>query len=137
MEFNATFIVSAISFLVFVYFMNKIFYAPLTNIITEREKLVDDTLNEAKNSRENASNLLQERENKLNRAHEKSKKIISESVENANLKSKELSEKAKNDSIAEINKQKSDLKEQNDLVKNKLDNVVKDLADVIETKILG
>lgn len=137
MEFNATFIVSAISFLVFVYLMNKIFYAPLTNIITEREKLVDDTLNEAKNSRENASNLLQERENKLNRAHEKSKKIISESVENANLKSKELSEKAKNDSIAEINKQKSDLKEQNDLVKNKLDNVVKDLADVIETKILG
>ena len=90
MEFNATFLVSAISFLVFVFIMNKIFYAPLTDIIEKREKLVDDTLNEAKNSRDKASGILTERENKLTKARDDKKKIISSSVEKANTDSKEM-----------------------------------------------
>lgn len=137
MEFNATFLVSIISFLVFVFLMNKIFYAPLEKIITEREKLVDDTLNAAKNSRDTASGLLKERENKLNKAHDDSKKIIADSVENANLKSKELTQKAKSDSVDEINRQKTELGNQNEAVKNQLDNTVKELAEVITSKIIG
>ena len=135
MEFNATFLVSAISFLVFVFLMNKIFYAPLTNIINEREKLVDDTLNEAKNSKETALELLKNREDKLNKAHDDSKKIISQSVENANLKSKELTQKAKSDSVSEIARQKAVLQEQNNSIQ--LDSVINDLAQTISTKILG
>lgn len=137
MEFNATFLVSIISFLVFVFLMNKIFYAPLEKIITEREKLVDDTLNAAKNSRDTASGLLKERENKLSKAHDDSKKIIADSVENANLKSKELTQKAKSDSVDEINRQKTELGNQNEAVKNQLDNTAKELAEVITSKIIG
>ncbi len=137
MEFNATFLVSIISFLVFVFLMNKIFYAPLEKIITEREKLVDDTLNAAKNSRDTASGLLKERENKLSKAHDDSKKIIADSVENANLKSKELTQKAKSDSVDEINRQKTALGNQNEAVKNQLDNTAKELAEVITSKIIG
>ena len=36
MEFNATFFVTAISFIVFTFIMNKIFYTPLTKVIDER-----------------------------------------------------------------------------------------------------
>ncbi len=135
MEFNATFLVSAISFLVFVFLMNKIFYAPLTNVIIEREKLVDDTLNEAKNSKDEALNILKEREDKLNKAYNDSKKLISDSVENANLKSKEMTQKAKSDSVAEINKQKESLKQENDSLD--LNATVNDLAQTITAKILG
>ena len=135
MEFNATFLVSAISFLVFVFLMNKIFYAPLTNVIIEREKLVDDTLNEAKNSKDEALNILKEREDKLNKAYNDSKKLISDSVENANLKSKEVTQKAKSDSVAEINKQKESLKQENDSLD--LNATVNDLAQTITAKILG
>lgn len=137
MEFNATFLVSAISFLVFVFIMNKIFYAPLTDIIEKREKLVDDTLNEAKNSRDKASGILTERENKLTRARDDSKKIISSSVEKANADSKEMILKAKDDSVNEINAQKADLAAQNSNVKSQLDSTVNELANVITTKILG
>ena len=137
MEFNATFLVSAISFILFVFLMNKIFYAPLTDIISEREKLVDDTLNEAKNSRDTASGLLAERESKLNKAYDDSKKLISESVENANLQAKERKQKAKNNSVNEINRQKANLSDENDRIKSNLDNTVKDLAEVITSKILG
>ena len=137
MEFNATFLVSAISFLVFVFLMNKIFYAPLTNIINEREKLVDDTLNDAKASREQASGILTERENKLTKAREDSKKIVSSSVEKANSNSKDMIQQAKNNASDEINAKKADLQAQNSDVKSKLDNTVNELAGVITTKILG
>ncbi len=137
MEFNATFLVSAISFLVFVFIMNKIFYAPLTDIIEKREKLVDDTLNEAKNSRDKASDILTERENKLTKARDDSKKIISSSVEKANADSKEMMLKAKNDSTNEINSKKADLAAQNSDIQSRLDNTVNELANVITTKILG
>lgn len=137
MEFNATFLVSAISFLLFVYLMNKIFYAPLENIITEREKLVDDTLNEAKNSRETAAGLLAEREHKLNQVADDSRKIINESVQNANNKSKELTQNAKIASVNEINSKKADLEQQTKTVKSQLDNTVSELAETITSKILG
>lgn len=137
MEFNATFLVSAISFLLFVYFMNKIFYAPLENIITERKKLVDDTLNEAKKSRETASELLTERENKLNKAYEDSRKIVNESIEKANSKAKDLTQEAKTNSVEEINSQKINLAEQTKSVKSQLNNTVNELAEQIATKILG
>ncbi len=137
MEFNATFLVSAISFLVFVFLMNKIFYAPLSNIIEKREKLVVDTLNDARTSREIASGILTERENKLTKALEDSKKIISSGLENANSTSKEILQQAKNDSTNEINAQKMNLQTQNDDVKSRLGNTVNELADVITSKILG
>ena len=35
MEFNATFLVSAISFIVFTFVMNKIFYNPLGRVISK------------------------------------------------------------------------------------------------------
>lgn len=137
MEFNATFLVSAISFLVFVFLMNKIFYAPLSDIIEKREKLVDDTLNEARTSREQASGILTERDNKLLKAHDDSKKIISSGVEKANAESKEIIQKAKNDSTDELNTQKSNLLAQNDDVKSRLNSTVNELSDVITSKILG
>ncbi len=137
MEFNATFLVSAISFLVFVFLMNKIFYAPLSDIIEKREKLVDDTLNDAKASREQASGILTERENKLTKAREDSKKIVSSSVEKANSNSKDMIQQAKNNASDEINAKKADLQAQNSDVKSKLDNTVNELAGVITTKILG
>ena len=137
MEFNATFLVSAISFLVFVFLMNRIFYAPLSDIIEKREKLVDDTLNDAKSSREQASGILTERENKLTKAREDSKKIVSSSVEKANSNSKDMIQQAKNNASDEINAKKADLQAQNSDVKSKLDNTVNELAGVITTKILG
>lgn len=137
MEFNATFLVSIISFLVFVYLMNKVFYIPVTNIIEERENLVNETLNAAKNSRDKASQLLAERDNKLNQAAEDSKKLVNASIENANSKSKEMTQNAKTSSLNEIGRKKSELAEENDAVKSQLDNTVKNLAEEISSKILG
>jgi F0F1-type ATP synthase membrane subunit b/b' len=41
MEFNGTFFVTIITFIVFVFLMNKILYAPILNIMEERKNFVD------------------------------------------------------------------------------------------------
>ena len=52
MEFNATFLVSAISFIVFTILMNKILYAPLEKIVDERENFINGNYSDAKNADE-------------------------------------------------------------------------------------
>ena len=42
MEFNATFLATIISFIVFVFLMNKILYAPILNIMEERKNFIND-----------------------------------------------------------------------------------------------
>ena len=137
MEFNATFLVSAISFIIFVFLMNMIFYAPLEKIIFEREKLVDDTLNEAKLSRDNAASLLKEREEKLNKAYEDSKLLVNEKMQKANQKAKTLTSDAKLNSFNEINELKADIHKQAEDAKTQLDQSARDIADQITSKILG
>ena len=48
MEFDATFLISIISFIVFVFIMNKIFYAPILEIMQRRENYVKDNFEQAK-----------------------------------------------------------------------------------------
>ena len=43
MEFDATFLFAVISFLVFIFIMNKVFYAPILRIMQERQKFVEIT----------------------------------------------------------------------------------------------
>ncbi len=137
MEFNATFLVSAISFIVFVFLMNMIFYAPLEKIMTEREKLVKDTLDDAQMAKQDAEKLLFDRDMKLSQADDASKKIINDSVKKANENSKEQLDKVKASSIEEINSRKIKLNEENDDVKSKLAETEKELAKVISQKVLG
>ena len=100
--------------------MNKIFYAPLEKIIGEREKLVDDTLNEAKKSREESTHLLSDRESKLNKASEDSKSIINTKVAKTNEESKKLTTQAKIDAENSVNELKSELDKHSKTAKKEL-----------------
>ena len=103
MEFNATFLVSAISFLVFTYIMNLIFYKPLEKIINERQSIIDGSFAEAEASKQAAGSIRLEREQKLSETLKQSKKIISDKVNEAKNNSKSLTGEAKNFSQEQIN----------------------------------
>ena len=51
MEFDATFLISIISFIRFVFIMNNIFYVPVMKIIQDRQNFVEDNFVSAKNTR--------------------------------------------------------------------------------------
>ena len=137
MEFNATFIVSVISFILFTILMNMIFYAPITKIKDQREKIITDTLNEAEKSQQNADKLNAERENKLSEASDKSRDIITSTVKKANVQSSEMTSEAKEKSVAEINEQKSVLAKEAESARKELSASAKGIAESITKKILG
>ena len=135
MEFNATFIVSAISFIIFTVIMNKIFYKPLEHVMDERQKFIDDTKSDAINSNNKADAILKDKEERLNKSE--SKKIVADKVNEANENSKTLTNNAKQKSQDEISSAKSNLQNEARETSEELKTKVKDLAEVISSKVLG
>ena len=137
MEFNATFLVSVISFIIFTIIMNMIFYKPLGRVISERQKFIDETRNDARNSIQKADAILQDRDNKLNKSVADAKKLVADKVNEANENSREKTAQAKQKSTEEIASAKSNLQEEAKQYTQELKTKVKDLAEVISSKVLG
>ena len=137
MEFNATFLVSAISFIVFTIVMNKIFYRPLERVMDERQKFIDDAKSDALTSNERAEAILKDRDERLNQSFIKSKKIVADRVNEANTNSAIRTAEAKQKSQEEISFAKSNLNEEAQSATLELKTKVKDLAETISSKILG
>lgn len=137
LEFNATFIVSMVSFIIFIMIMNTIFYKPIFRVINERQNFIDEHNNDAKNSREQAKDLLIQKENRLNRALSESKKIVSDKVLATNCEAKAITEKAKAETAEKIQTAKENIKVQELNTSGALKNNIKDLAEIISSKILG
>ena len=77
MEFDATFIVSIISFIVFVLIMNKILYQPILDIIEKRRSYFEDNKNLTLKNSEEKDNFESMYETKLSDAHKNSREITS------------------------------------------------------------
>ncbi len=137
MEFNATFLVSAISFILFTLIMNKIFYKPLEKVMAERQKFIDDAKADALNSSTKADAILKDRENRLNKSAADSKKLVADKINEANENSKAAAAKAKQKSREEIASAKSHLHDEALETTEGLKSRVKDLAEVISSKVLG
>ena len=137
MEFNATFLVSVISFIVFTFVMNKIFYNPLGRVISERQKFLDETRNDALFSNNKAEAILKDRDDKLSKSVADAKRLVADKVNEANENSRTLTGKAKQKSMEEITSAKLSLHDEANQSKEELKNKVKDLAEVISSKVLG
>lgn len=134
MEFNATFLVSAISFILFTIIMNKIFYKPLESVMNEREKFINDNIYDAKLSSDKADAITKAREEKLSKSQVDAKSLVARKINDANENSRNLTEQAKQ-------KSKEDIKSAKDALLNEAENSERDLkieelADVIYSKIL-
>lgn len=136
MEFNATFLVSAISFIVFTILMNMIFYKPLTKVMTERQNFLDDTYNEARKSREGAAQILKDRETKLNQSAEELKKLLNQKLNDTSADAKKKTLRAKNNSNKKIEAAKSELADETLSTQKELNNEIETLAQNIVAKVL-
>ena len=137
MEFNATFLVSAISFIIFTIVMNIIFYKPIGKVISERQKFLDETKNDALQSSNKADAILKDRDERLSKSVLDAKKLVADKVNTANENSRAKTSEAKQKSIEEITSAKSNLQTEAQQYKEELKNKVKDLAEVISSKVLG
>lgn len=136
MEFNATFFVSALSFIVFTFIMNAIFYKPLTKIIDERENYIKSAVNDAQNSEELAGKLLKDKDNRLSKTAEETRKILTSSAQEANTKGDELTSEAKRQAQMKVEAAKENLHKETEQTQNELKLKVKELAEEIASKVL-
>ena len=137
MEFNATFLISAISFILFTIIMNKIFYTPLKKVMDERQKFIDETKSDAEKSNHRADSIISDREKRLTKSAADSKKLVADKINEANENSKTVTANAKQKSQEEIASAKSELNNEAQQTTEELKFKVKDLAEVISSKILG
>ncbi len=137
MEFNGTFLATIITFIVFVFLMNKILYAPVLDIIENRKNFVDANYKDAQENNAKTEALGKEKEEKLAGAKDDARgKYVSILDEFKNKKSDVIRE-AQNSAQDELNKAQNDLDNLSNEVKEGLKNRMSELAADISEKILG
>ena len=102
MEFNGTFLASIVSFIVFVFLMNKVLYAPMGKIVKERQSFIDSNLQSADANHKRADELSLERDNKLSGAKNEAREKYVESVNGFKNEKTQLVEKAQDETNGEL-----------------------------------
>ena len=137
MEFDATFIISVISFVVFVFIMNKIFYAPVLKIMQERQNFVEDNFTKAKNTRIEVDSQTQIHNTQLEQTRDEARtKVAIESKRIKQESSKVISE-YKTELYQNVSKEKENLRNSAIEAKEVLKDNVVDIAKNISNIILG
>lgn len=137
-EFNATFLIAMLSFVVFILIMNAIFYQPILNIIRKREDYINSNYAESKELISKAESIENERNSKITAKQTECRKnfnlIIGEVQQENSTKLKD----AKNLSKKKLMEEKQKLQQSKNELKEQLRNtVVKDLATSITDKLLS
>ena len=136
MEFNATFIVAFISFIIFIIIMNQILYKPINDIIQKRQNLIDKNYNDANKNIEKSKAILQDRLDKLqnarNRARQEASLAIDKVKSEKENREKEFKQKLETKVEQEINALNNE--KQNAI--NTLKGDVINLAQIISDKFI-
>ena len=136
MEFNATFFISVISFILFVLIMNKMFYAPITEIILKRENIMSANYDEANSMSVEAEGLLKNREDKLTSAENQAREVIADSIKSSNEDAKVDIQNASKNAKDDISAKKEILNIEMAQAKETLKEYIDNLALAIENKVM-
>lgn len=137
MEFNATFIVSAISFVVFSIIMNAIFYKPLAKVVEQRETFVKKTLEEAKQNTAKSESIIKDKEKKIEKTKHDARKIIIDKTDEVKAHKATLAAEAQQKAAGIIESAKEDLHKSQAEAQAILAEEAEKLAIEISSKLLG
>lgn len=137
MEFNGTFFVSIITFVVFVFVMNKVLYKPILSIMEERKNLISSNYENASQNNAKADELDNHLKEELDNAKISARDNYLEKI--GEFKSQRDSEinDAKISAEETLEHSKDDLKRISDDAKVQLRNSMNDLANDIVEKVIG
>lgn len=137
-EFNATFLVAMLSFVVFIMIMNAIFYRPILNIMRKRDEYINSNYDEAKELSEQAEKLDIKKAETIQQTQNECRTEIKNVVENAQgLASKNVQD-ARTEVKNEIQLKKDSLVRESEALDGVLkSSVVTDLASSITSKFMS
>lgn len=137
-EFNATFLIAMLSFVVFILIMNAIFYNPILNIIRKREDYINSNYEDSKRFKNEAEEFNTTRKAKLEQTQDKCRHEFKNAIDKVQNDSSDKIRAAKENTKQIIQSKKEQLLLEENNLKNDIKNtVVKDLASSIASKIMG
>lgn len=137
MEFDATFLIAVISFIVFVFIMNRIFYSPMLKIMQERQNFVEENYNIAKDVNLETKKQTEFRENELEKSRNEARQKVSEASQQFKKERSCIISKYKEELYENIAQEKENLKNSAINAKEVLKENIVDIAKNISLKILG
>ena len=137
MDFNGTFFAAIISFLVFVFVMNKMLYEPVRKIVNERNSFINGNYNSANENNSKAAELSNQREEKISEAKEDARGKYNEILVDYKDKKTNIVKDAQNKSHEELELAYENLKNVSNDAKENLKWKMTDLANDIVEKVLG
>jgi len=137
MEINATILVSAISFIAFIFIMNKILYAPVIEIMEKRQNYIDSNKSEANEHREKTQKLIEDKDSKIAQAQRQSRDVVATKAEALKEESSRVLRDAKNSATEYFNNEKQGLAQQKAEITSNMKFDVADLANKLTTKLMG
>lgn len=137
MDFNGTFLVVIISFIVFVFLMNKVLYAPMRKVVQERNKFISENFSIADENNKRADELLEQREEKLKDAKDDARVKYNESIDGYKEKKADIIKQAQDMTGQKIFREFENLENLSNEAKENLKSKMTDLANDIVEKVLG
>lgn len=137
MEINATILVSAISFIVFIFIMNKILYKPVLEIMEKRQNYIDANKNEADEHHKKAQQLLVDKDSRVAEAQRTSRDIVASKADAIKEEKSKVLNDTKDSVTSYFSEQKQNLAHQKDEAAANMKYDVADLANRLTTKLMG
>ena len=137
MEINATILVSAISFIVFIFIMNKILYKPVLEIMEKRQNYIDASKNEADEHHKKAQQLLVDKDARVAEAQRTSRDIVASKADAIKEEKSKVLNDTKDSVTSYFSEQKQNLAHQKDEAAANMKHDVADLANRLTTKLMG
>ena len=137
LEFNATFLVCMVSFVIFLLMLNAILYEPLAHVVHHRKRYIDKNLSEAAEAKENLQKLLNWRKERLEKSKEVAREVYNKVIAEFKLKKETLIEYEHNISAKDMSGVRVKLENIDREAKIRLKDHVGCLASAIATKFLG
>ncbi len=136
MEFNATFLVSAISFIVFVFIMNTVLYRPVIRIMEERQAFLDKNEKDTEDANRQAEEFATKKEAELAKARAEAKSIVDNGTEKFKAENKAALDKYSSEQKQLTEDKKSELYNEMTSAKETLKQSSDDISRMITDKIL-
>jgi len=137
MEFNGTFLATIVTFILFVFLMNKVLYAPILDIMEKRRAFVDENYKNTEENNQKADELTKEKEDKLIDAKNDARKKYLEQLEDYKNQRTDIISNAQEVSKNELESSDKELENVSNELKNGLKSKMTTLAEDIAEKVLG
>lgn len=137
MEFNATFLITAISFITFTILMNVILYRPLEKIVEERKELIEKNYSDSESAKLETKSILEKKAQELALAKAEARDSVTSKLKKDYDESAEKLREGKIESVRYISEQKEKLKSESEMTEANLSENIKQYAQMIKDKLFG